>query len=49
MSGINFFVLNSVKLIGDLNSVSELIDILEFKINESYRGYMNFLENYSFS
>lgn len=46
-SGTNSSVSNSAKSIGDLNSVSEPIDILEFKINESYRGHMNSPENYS--
>ena len=46
-SGTNSLVSNSAKSIGDLNSVSDPIDILEFTINESHRGHMNSPENYS--
>ena len=46
-SGTNSLVSNSDKSIGDLNSVSEPIDVVEFTINESHRGHMNSPENYS--
>lgn len=46
-SGASSSVSNSARSIGDLNSVSEPIDIVEFTINESHRGHMNSPENYS--
>ena len=46
-SGTSSSVSNSARSIGDLNSVSEPIDIVEFTINESHRGHMNSPENYS--
>ena len=46
-SGNNSSVSNSARSIGDLNSVSEPFDIVEFTINESHRGHMNSPENYS--
>ena len=46
-SGTNSSVSNSARSIGDLKSVSEPIDILDFTINESHNGHMNSPENYS--
>lgn len=46
-SGTSSSVSNSARSIGDLNSVSEPIDITEFTIDESHRGHMNSPENYS--